>query len=63
MDNISFDEGREILKEMLAEERFHILFTPNTEIVMACRDDKELAEAVNSADLVVTASAWSSVPR
>lgn len=53
VDNISFDEGREILKEMLAEERFHILFTPNTEIVMACRDDKELAEAVNSADLVV----------
>ena len=35
VDNISFDEGKEILKEMLDEERFHTVFTPNTEIVMA----------------------------
>ena len=53
VDNISFDEGKAILREMLGEERLHTLFTPNTEIVMACRDDEQLAEAINSADLVV----------
>ncbi|MDD7362570.1 MAG: WecB/TagA/CpsF family glycosyltransferase [Peptoniphilus sp.] len=53
VDNVLFEEAKEILEEMLDEPRFHKIFTPNTEIVMTCRDDEKLACEVNSADLVV----------
>lgn len=53
VDNVCFDEAKTAVREMLLEARFHKIFTPNTEIVMACRDDENLAGAINSADLVV----------
>ena len=51
--NITFEESMEILKGFLKEDRLHTIFTPNTEIVMACNEDENLKDLINSADLVV----------
>ncbi|MDQ0508122.1 N-acetylglucosaminyldiphosphoundecaprenol N-acetyl-beta-D-mannosaminyltransferase [Peptoniphilus ivorii] len=53
VDDIRNEERVEILAEMLEEDRFHRIFTPNTEIVMACRKDPVFAEAMNDSDLIV----------
>lgn len=53
VDPVSEKESREILSGFLDEGGFHWIFTPNTEIVMALRDDAEKAAVMNEADLVV----------
>lgn len=51
--NIDFEEGSSLIDEFLQEECPHRIFTPNTEIVMAARQDPKLQEMINGADLVV----------
>lgn len=53
VDNVSFQEAKEILQEFLLEEKLHRIYTPNTEIVMEAKKDPRLSQIVNSADLVV----------
>ncbi len=38
--------------DMLSEEGFHYVFTPNSEIVMSAFKDKDFAAVINSADLL-----------
>lgn len=51
--NIDFKEAIDIANRFLKEDRNHSIITPNTEIVMAAKDDKELRDIINGADLVI----------
>ncbi|NLY20491.1 MAG: WecB/TagA/CpsF family glycosyltransferase [Tissierellia bacterium] len=51
--NTTLEETMKIVSDFLDGEDTKVGFTPNTEIVMACRDDLENRKLVNSADLVV----------
>lgn len=51
--NVNFDEAVEIVRGFLKSEKNHSIITPNTEIVMASKDDKKIRDIVNSADLVI----------
>lgn len=51
--NIDFKEATEIVEGFLKEDKVHKIFTPNTEIVMEARDNKEIRDIVNSGDLVI----------
>lgn len=53
VDDVSEEASRKILSDFMDEGDFHWVFTPNTEIVMALKDDREKARIMNGADLVV----------
>lgn len=53
VDDVSEEESRKILSDFMDEGGFHWVFTPNTEIVMALKGDREKACIMNGADLVV----------
>ncbi len=52
-NNVTHSEAVNILEGFLKEEKCHAVFTPNPEIVMAARADKEFMRILNNADLVV----------
>ncbi len=52
-DNVSFDEAMEKVKESLSGEGLTVMYTPNSEIVQNCVENKELYEVINSADIVI----------
>ncbi len=52
-NNVTHSEAVGILRGFLEEDKCHAVFTPNPEIVMAARADKEFMEILNGADLVV----------
>lgn len=52
-DNLSMDEAVERALALLAERRAAYVVTPNPEIVLACREDPEAAQAVAGADLTI----------
>lgn len=53
IDNLSMDETVEIVKEYFKSDKLNIIFTPNTEIVMAAKEDTSIRDIVNSADIVI----------
>ena len=53
IDNMTMDEVLEKTELYLKESNFRKIFTPNTEIVMLAKDDKELQDLINSADIVI----------
>ncbi|MDO5037584.1 MAG: WecB/TagA/CpsF family glycosyltransferase [Tissierellia bacterium] len=53
VDNLSFQEVLDSLEEALVGEDLFRVYTPNTEIAMATKDQPQLAQLVNSADLVL----------
>lgn len=52
-DNLSMDEAVERALALLSERRAAYVVTPNPEIVLACREDPEAAQAVAGADLTI----------
>ena len=52
-DNVTLDEAAQRGMALLRQEGTHRVVTPNPEIVELCRERPEVAEAVNSADLVL----------
>lgn len=50
--NIDFNEAKSILENFLKSEKLNRIYTPNTEIVMAAKKDKNLRDLINQADLV-----------
>ncbi len=52
-DDLSMNEALEICKESLSKGRQTVIHTPNTEIVQACLEKKELFGIINSAELIV----------
>lgn len=53
IDNVNMEEAKYEVKKFLESDRLNVIFTPNTEIVMAAKDDENIRQIVNSADLVI----------
>lgn len=52
IDNISFEEAIDKIKEYLKGDRTKVIYTPNTEIIMAAKDDENLKRLINSGNMV-----------
>ncbi|MBZ2176031.1 WecB/TagA/CpsF family glycosyltransferase [Schnuerera sp. xch1] len=53
IDNVTFDEATEIVKDFFKENKLNTICTPNTEIVMAAKEDDSLRDLINKNDLVI----------
>ena len=51
--NTTLDETTKLVGEFLKGESLKVIYTPNTEIVMAAKDDMELKELLNRGDLII----------
>ncbi len=51
--NTTLMEVTNLLREYLKGDKLSVIYTPNTEIVMAAKDDQRLKELLNRADLVI----------
>ena len=52
-DNVTFDEAMEKVKDLVKKDGVSVMFTPNSEIVQSCIENKELYKVIKSADLVI----------
>ena len=52
-DNVTMESALEASKYLICREGFDYVFTPNSEIVQMCIDDKPFYEVVNSASLII----------
>lgn len=53
IDNTTLEEARKKVEEYLRQDKLRIIATPNTEIVMAAKDNPRLKSIINEADLVI----------
>ncbi|CDZ74519.1 Glycosyl transferase, WecB/TagA/CpsF family [Peptoniphilus sp. ING2-D1G] len=51
--NIDFKQAVEMVKNLLKEDKFHYIVTPNTEIVFNAKDDPKILNIINSADMSI----------
>lgn len=51
--NTTLEDVTILLREYLKGDRLSVIYTPNTEIVMAAKDDQGLRDLLNKADLVI----------
>lgn len=54
IDNLTFAEAKEKVDELIQEEGFHYVVTPNSDIVVKMQDDPELKGICDNADLILT---------
>ncbi|MBQ8004540.1 MAG: WecB/TagA/CpsF family glycosyltransferase [Oscillospiraceae bacterium] len=52
-NNVTLDEAAQVCEELLAEDKNHIVVTPNAEIAYMAVKDKQLGEIINSADVTI----------
>ena len=52
-DDVSRQEAAEIGAQLLAEDKFHYVVTPNPEFILAAEKDAEFLSVINGADLVL----------
>ncbi|NLJ57237.1 MAG: WecB/TagA/CpsF family glycosyltransferase [Tissierellia bacterium] len=53
IDNCSMGEVIEIADEKISKDEQYIIYTPNTEIIMMCQEDKEFLNLINKSDINV----------
>lgn len=53
VDNITMEQALKKLESFLSEDSVHMVFTPNSEIMMAARRDPELAKILSEAHMLV----------
>lgn len=53
INNITFEQAIENLKNQLINGNRYIIYTPNTEIIMMCQKDDEFQKYINDGDMVV----------
>lgn len=53
IDNTTLLDVTNLLRKYLKSQRLNVIYTPNTEIVMAAKDDNTLKNLLNRADLVI----------
>lgn len=53
IDNITLEEATDIVEDFLVQDELKTICTPNTEIVMVAKDDKDLKSIINKSDLVI----------
>ncbi|MDO4744296.1 MAG: WecB/TagA/CpsF family glycosyltransferase, partial [Clostridia bacterium] len=51
VDKVTFDEALNAAEALVNSDGVAAIFTPNPEIIMCARDDEEMREILNSADL------------
>ena len=51
--NTTLVEVTNLLREYLKGDKLSVVYTPNTEIVMAAKEDKDLKNLLNKADLII----------
>jgi len=51
IDEVTMDEAVKRSESFLGEEKMHMIFTPNPEMVMVAKDDDEFREILNSSDM------------
>ena len=51
--NTTLEDVTNLLREYLKGNKLSVIYTPNTEIVMAAKEDADLRELLNKADLVI----------
>ena len=51
VDKVTFDEALNIADNLAKTQGVSAIFTPNPEIIMCAKDDREMREILNSADL------------
>ena len=51
IDNKTMDETLDVIKNKLDNKEQYIIYTPNTEIVMMCKNDEEFLELMNKSDI------------
>lgn len=52
VDMVNITEAADIIMEFLSEDKFHSVFTPNSEIIMRAYKDAEFCSLLNSASLL-----------
>ena len=52
-DNLTQQEAAQRGAELLAEDKFHYVVTPNPEFILACEKDPVFRDILNKADLVL----------
>lgn len=52
-DNVTMEEAAQMGAEMLKENQFHYVVTPNPEFLLAAEKDHEFQQVLNGADLVL----------
>ena len=54
IDNLTFSEAKEKVDELIQENGYHYVVTPNSDIVVKMQDDSELKRICDNADLILT---------
>lgn len=53
IDVVTMKEAVNVVKEFILQKKSHLVVTPNAEMIMMANQDKQLADIINHADLVV----------
>lgn len=53
LDNINMEEATEQVELFLKSEKLNTIYTPNTEIVMEAKKERQLKELLNKGDLII----------
>ncbi|MBP3284035.1 MAG: WecB/TagA/CpsF family glycosyltransferase [Clostridia bacterium] len=51
IDEVTMEKAVENAKNFLEEEKFHMIFTPNPEMLMVAKNDAEFSNILNSSDM------------
>lgn len=51
IDNVTMEQAVKKTEEFLTENKLHLIYTPNPEMIMAAQNDEEFRNILNSADL------------
>lgn len=53
VDSVTMDDAVKKVKEFLSSDEAKVIFTPNSEIIMAAKEDGSFRDLLNTADLIV----------
>ena len=53
VDAVTMKEAVRSVEQFIVQKKTHMVVTPNAEMIMMANDDKDLAQIINNADLVV----------
>lgn len=54
IDNLTAEEAKNVVDQLIQAEGFHYVVTPNSDIVVKMQDDPELKKICDNADLILT---------
>ena len=53
IDNVTLYDATKIVENYLTEDRLRTIYTPNTEIIMTCKEDERIKSIINTGDLII----------